>query len=288
MGDTEPSPASSHDIVSASLYFLARLPLYDTVKPFVFLYDPKNGFPVTNIENELHSVQIRDMRKFKTSYEQCGFQLGTMASTLAYEDYQKEELIKTIHIPEVESYLKTLFGASTVHVINYSQRKRHADFPVATGKSYEFPQPATRVHMDVSLATCKATVHRVLGSSARNILAGRWQYVNIWHPIQGPLQDWPLAICDASTLDFAADTMTADLVGTDAVDEEVEVHHNPHHQWYYLSGQLPSELLVFKCLDPEFENGGSFGTPHTSFQLEPTSSITKPRESIEMRAIIAW
>jgi hypothetical protein len=87
----------------------------------------------------------------------------------------------------------------------------------------------------------------------------------VWHPLRGPLYDWPLAVCDASTVDFEADTMTADVVGLDSVNEEVEIQHNSRQQWYYLSGQLPSELLIFKGVDGEAENGMSFGNIFESF-----------------------
>jgi hypothetical protein len=62
--------------------------------------------------------------------------------------------------------------------------------------------------------------------------------------------------------------MTADVVGLDSVNEEVEIHHNSHQQWYYLSGQLPSELLIFKSVDSEAESGMSSGNMFQSSLFE--------------------
>lgn len=79
---------------------------------------------------------------------------------------------------------------------------------------------------------------------------------SVWHPLQGPLVDWPLALCDGSTVDFENDTMAGDIVDKDAVFENTQVHFNTEQKWYYLSNQIPEELLIFSNADSEEENGG--------------------------------
>jgi hypothetical protein len=71
--------------------------------------------------------------------------------------------------------------------------------------------------------------------------------------------DWPLAICDAETVDFENDTMAGDVVDRDAVFENTQVHYNPQQKWYYLANQIPSELLIFKNADSESKFGTSPG-----------------------------
>ena len=66
-----------------------------------------------------------------------------------------------------------------------------------------------------------------------------------WRPLYGPLVDWPLALCDVSSVDFEADTMSADIVYPNWVTENVQVHYKEDQEWYYLSNQVPSEVLVF-------------------------------------------
>jgi hypothetical protein len=82
---------------------------------------------------------------------------------------------------------------------------------------------------------------------------------SVWHPLQGPLVDWPLAICDAETVDYENDTMVGDVVDRDAVFENTQVHYNPEQKWYYLANQIPSELLIFKNADSESKFGASPG-----------------------------
>src|ERR1700679_176540 len=88
---------------------------------------------------------------------------------------------------------------------------------------------------------------------------------SVWQPLQGPLVDWPLALCDGSTVDFENDTMAGDIVDKDAVFENTQVHFNPEQKWYYLPDQMPEELLIFKNADSEEESGGMPGELFLSF-----------------------
>lgn len=78
---------------------------------------------------------------------------------------------------------------------------------------------------------------------------------SVWHPLKGPLVDWPLAVCDASSVDFTADTMPGDVVGRDEVFENTQVHYNAEQRWYWLPDQLSSELMIFKNADSRSPDG---------------------------------
>lgn len=82
---------------------------------------------------------------------------------------------------------------------------------------------------------------------------------SIWHPLKGPLVDWPLAFCDAASVDFDNDTMAGDVVERTKAFENTQVHFNPQQKWYYLKDQLPSELLIFKNADSESTSGATTG-----------------------------
>ena len=82
---------------------------------------------------------------------------------------------------------------------------------------------------------------------------------SVWHPLRGPLVDWPLAVCDAASVDFENDTMAGDVVERAKAFENTQVHFNHHQKWYYLKDQLPSELLIFKNADSQSIYGASPG-----------------------------
>jgi hypothetical protein len=100
--------------------------------------------------------------------------------------------------------------------------------------------------------------------------------------------DWPLALCDAQTVDFAADTMAGDVVDRDHVFENTQVHYNPAQKWYYLSNQLPTELIIFKNGDSREPEEASPGVPHASFDNPLATDADFKRESIEMRMLVLW
>jgi hypothetical protein len=71
--------------------------------------------------------------------------------------------------------------------------------------------------------------------------------------------DWPLAVCDARTVDFENDTMAGDVVDRNQVFENTQVHHSDTQKWYYLSGQMPDELVIFKNADSQSKSGATPG-----------------------------
>jgi hypothetical protein len=72
---------------------------------------------------------------------------------------------------------------------------------------------------------------------------------SVWKPLKGPLMDWPLALCSAETVNYDNDLIACDLVNRSSYSENMQVYYNANHEWWYLSGQLTSELLVFRQAD---------------------------------------
>jgi hypothetical protein len=73
--------------------------------------------------------------------------------------------------------------------------------------------------------------------------------LSIWKPLKGPVRDWPLAICDACSINPKRDLRVNDDVFADVVRENMMVHYNEEQRWYYLSDHMPTELLVFRQVD---------------------------------------
>jgi hypothetical protein len=74
---------------------------------------------------------------------------------------------------------------------------------------------------------------------------------SLWKPIKGPLNDWPLGLCDARSLDFETDTIPSDIVFDDFFTENLQVLYSSNLQWYYLPDQETWEALIFKSADSE-------------------------------------
>ncbi|KAL6895045.1 hypothetical protein GGI43DRAFT_424493 [Trichoderma evansii] len=275
----------SRDIES-QLGFVKKDVLYETVKPYSCRYTPQDDIPRHNLTVEMRDVTIHDARPLNPTIEKTGFTLTTFPTEMKYQDYTDREKIFTIYAPELEKHLRALFQAPHVKVIDYAVRRRHPMFPVSTGLEYADQQPARLVHLDFSHEEGRRMLQTLYGERAQEILQHRWQIINTWRPLKGPLFDWPLAVGDAQTFDAANDFQISDVVYPGWAYENVLVHARPNQKWYYFYELKDSETMLFKCTDSDDQALRS--CPHGAFcnSAQPTSE--KPRESIESRVFVMW
>jgi hypothetical protein len=88
-----------------------------------------------------------------------------------------------------------------------------------------------------------------------------------------------------------------DRVSTEGYEvrgETMGVRANPNHRFYYVKDMTPDEVLLLKCYDswgqgePQGREGLAARTPHTAFEDPDTPKDAKPRESIEVRALVFY
>lgn len=72
---------------------------------------------------------------------------------------------------------------------------------------------------------------------------------SFWKPLRGPVNDWPLVLCDSSLIDVRKDLAVADLLYPDLATENQVMYYRDGLKWYYLSDHEPSEIIVFKQMD---------------------------------------
>jgi len=222
-------------------------------------------------------------------------------------DYNDPVSMQTRWIPAVRDVIQratggsfvTLFGGPLVRFSNSSPR---------SGES-TVSAPARAVHSDLWAEYGYADIP---GSPVADIAAqelrerygdtppARWKIFNFWQMISPPPQDTPLAVC-------ALDSVTADdlIVGRGRFcpedgpppplpepGEECNApitffRENPVHRWYYVSNMMPGEALLFQTLDPEA--GPLKGrVPHCAFDMEPRPANAVSRNSVEIRAFVAY
>lgn len=75
--------------------------------------------------------------------------------------------------------------------------------------------------------------------------------ISVWRVLQGPNDDWPLALCDYQSVDLDKDVVSNDCLHAASVGENWLLHANENHRWYYMSGQEEDDLIVFRNIDSE-------------------------------------
>jgi hypothetical protein len=272
---------STHEslpFVEAELNYLVPM----AERPRYFAYDPNPGEQRSNMDHETHKVQIHDLRPIASeiALDRQGFAVVEQHS--AVRDFWDDDEIRQVYYPEAERFIAEVTGASRVFIFDHVQRRRIAGAP---DRSRNGPrQPATRVHVDHTAKSGPQRVRDLLPDDAEELLRGRVQVINLWRPLFGPLQDAPLAMCDARTID-PSDLVSSDLVYRDRVGETYSVTYNPAHQWYYVPEMRRDEALLLKCCDTKADGRARF-MAHTSFTDPTTPADARPRESIELRTLV--
>jgi hypothetical protein len=253
-----------------------------TEKPRTYTYNPPPlGEPMSTVVSEPHTVAIYDARPVlpQVSLDREGFDLIRFEP--AATDFSDDEAVQAAYYPEVERAVKDATGADRVFIFDHTVR-RH--IPGTYDDRIGPRQPVARIHVDHTVASGPQRVRDFLPDEADELLRGRVQIINLWRPIRGPVRDFPLAICDASTVGID-DLVAAEHIYRHRVGETYQVLYNPAHRWFYVPEMRTDEALLLKCFDSATDGTARFA-PHTAFVDPTTPADAPPRHSIEVRTLV--
>jgi hypothetical protein len=249
-------------------------------RPYAHVVAPPPGVPARRETIQATEVTIRDVRPVASelALDTNGFELRrrTTAATNLFD----EEQIRDIYYPEVEQLLIDVTGAAKVVIYGRTLRSVLR----AKGGAPGVRDAVRHVHNDYSARTGLQLIHDHLDpAEAAERLKHRFVQINVWRPLIDPVQDAPLALCDASSV-APDDLIVADLIYPSHVSETYSVAGNPDHRWFYFPRMRPDEALLFKCFDSDETSPARF-TPHTAFDDPTAPPGAVPRESIEVRGL---
>ena len=179
--------------------------------------------------------------------------------------------------------LKQATGASQVLIFDHNVRKDVS----GENDKIRYRTPVKRVHNDYTAKSGPQRLIDLLGPEQAAALRGkRFAIVNVWRPIQGPLESAPLALADAESV-ADEDFVATDLVYPDRVGEIYYGAHRPSHRWFYFPRMERDEALLIKGYD-SLEDGRARFVLHTSFQDPSAPAERLPRHSIEVRSLLIF
>ena len=207
--------------------------------------------------------------------------LALVTHNSAVRDFYDEDELRRVYYPEAERLVAEVTSAARVLVFDHTVRRRVLG---GIDRSAGAPrQPVTVVHNDYTIKSGPQRVRDLMGEEAEELLSHRFEIVNVWRPIRGPLCDAPLAVCDATTVDFT-DFVASDLVYRDRTGEIYRVKYNPAHRWFYVPEMQADEALLIKCYDSATDKARF--TAHSAFEDPTAPADVLPRESIELRTLV--
>ncbi|KAG5764343.1 hypothetical protein H9Q72_007593 [Fusarium xylarioides] len=231
--------------VKSTVNYLAPMALWDDTKPYEITGNVSADVPRTNFRFEPHVVEIQDARALpsKVSLSTHGFEWVAQTTT---EDFKTDDSV-TRYINELEEFIQDHFKADKVLTFQYQVRKRQPD-----RLDPRIRPPSNFVHVDVSPAGAEARIRFNYPEVADDILRRRHMLLSLWRPLFSPLQDYPLALCDARSVDDN-DLIESDYIYPNFVSESFLLNHSPEHKWFYLSDQRKDELLMITNYDSAFK-----------------------------------
>ncbi|MEM7541486.1 MAG: CmcJ/NvfI family oxidoreductase [Pseudomonadota bacterium] len=257
----------------------------------VRIFPPNSGRPIESPPRERHSVEVYDCRPIAGSLtlDVAGFELLTHAT--AVKNFYDAEQVRRVYYPEVVELLKAATGAEGVYVFDHNVRSRIR----SERKEPGVREPVDGAHNDYTLASGPRRIGEILSEHGAELRAGqRAAVINVWRPIVGPVQDHPIAICDARTTkieDFIPTEITHyledDLERPSLTGEIYSFQHSPEHRWFYVSDMQPDEAILLKCFDTATDGTAIF-TGHTGFVNPSAPANHTPRESIEARTVVVY
>lgn len=252
-------------------------------KPLVYMYEPPAGVPARTGRFEKRRMAVHDARPLAAglSLDVEGFCLRTHRT--AVRDFFDELQMRTIYYPEIARLALAATGASRAHPFDHTLRAS-ADGNDGFGA---VRTPVRVAHCDYTIASGPQRVRDLLPEHvAAKVLEGRFAIVNVWQPLKGPVQEAPLAACDARTV-APKELVATEMRYPDRLGETYALAYGPSHQWYYIPQMRADEALLMKTYDSATDGRARF-TPHSAFDLPDTPPDAPRRESIETRILLSF
>lgn len=261
--------------VNATLNFYA--PPSDGSAPYNWVEKQPEGTPQSNFGIAALSVPISDLRGHESEFTLDRNAFLPIASHQLMQsskaDFSSDDLIKETYYPEVESLLlSNLPNSKRVFIFDHTVRR------AMPGSNRE---PVMRTHIDQTPESAAERVRLHMGDEAAELLQGRFRLVNVWRPLNGPVESFPLAVADSNTTPDEA-VVPVEHRYPHRTGYTAGIKHVDSMRWYYWSGMSNEERLLLQCFDSE---SGS-RVPHSAFAHPKSTAESKPRESIEVRALI--
>ena len=153
--------------------------------------------PMNIVAVEVNDARQREENDSSDAFglHPSGFRLVNFPSKV--QSFLDQQQIESIYEPEIESFLKSVTGCYRVHIFDHTVRASDPGLREAK----KIREPAYLVHNDYTSHSGFVCLRENLGADAEALEQGRFQIVNVWRPLVDPVEDYPLALCDARSIE---------------------------------------------------------------------------------------
>jgi hypothetical protein len=226
-----------------------------------------------------HKVVIHNGRPHAGEFvlEREGFRFVPHDTNVS--DFFDDDEVRRVYYPEMEALIKAQSGATRVVVFDHTLRT--ADDAMREQKKIREVVP--RVHNDYTEWSGPQRVRDLLPDEAEALLRRRFAIIQVWRPINHPVESFPLGICDARSVS-PENFIISERRYPNRVGQTYAISYNPNHKWFWFPRMRREEAIVFKVYD-SLKDGRARWTAHTAFDDPTSPPHARPRESIEIRTL---
>ena len=251
------------------------------VQPDYYFYDPDPDTKLNPRGTDLREMDISNAWPIRDSLsvDKEGFEHHAFSAS--FQKFDDDDAVKTTFYEQVVAYVKEHTGARHVVVFDHTIRKR---LPADLAQQTAVQRPAVMlVHSDYTVASGPQRVRDIMGDEAEDLLTRRVAFYNVWKPLSRPVEELPLAMCDATT-HAPDDMLLMQLKYRERTGEIYVMRHAPTHRWLYFPNMQADQALLLKTYDSATDGRARF-MGHTAFEDPTTAANAQKRESIEVRTM---
>jgi hypothetical protein len=237
------------------------------------------------------AMAIRSARGLSTSLDHEGFVLVPHVSKVAdFRLIEEDPEVDQLYIDEMALLLREVTGGVFAMMLG-GGKKRFGESATDLLAPLINAKPARYAHADnTDISAQELFEHITAAAGGRMPANARWAMYNMWRAVSPPPQDFPLAVCDASSV-RADDEVTVTAVTStrgvgDMRHDTTGYLHNPEHRWHYFPDMTRDEVIVFKAHDSS--EGAVRRVPHTAFTDPGCPPGTPTRASVEARGMVIF
>ncbi|KAI0902852.1 putative 7 alpha-cephem-methoxylase [Ustulina deusta] len=239
--------------------YLQWQPKFEVEKPFYLYTDPPPGHPNANFATAPGASEvIHDVRGREHEFNLDDHGFAFARQELPVKNLTEENILSE-YLPSLEGMIRKLLGQDC-EIIWFDWRARSSDkgrtdFPEGTKVSLENRMitlaPIRAVHVDQTPAATIDRVYRhVGGDRADELLKKRFRIINVWRPLEGPVENFPLTFCDGSSVPHEQ-LVEVDVVRQSFPGESYYPLESKGYKWHFLNQQRPDEVLFMKMNDSD-------------------------------------
>jgi hypothetical protein len=255
---------------------------------------------------------MRDARRIEEYYpglspysSECMDKLGVSLAHCesACENFYDAAEVERVFYPEMEKLLLEFFPGATDALV-YNHDVFDKDYQGDRTEDQDNKNPgvnnfyANIVHNDLNDNSGRVRCRELLTKNLRNFgrqqnytqaqadakMSRRYMSVNLAKPME-TVQQNPFVLCAWPS--FADQPyITNYRVYDDRVGETTRFTYRPHHEWYWLPQQKPTEVSMLKCYDSVSDGSVSRWSFHTAC-VDPTAAADAPcRKNVVVRSFV--